>query len=100
MGDLGEVVLDQLLEDYFREIFNSTQPSEVQLEAGSTGVTSILTPEEEVDMDRDIGRRKWRKPLKNWDLLKPQGRTGFHAVLYYQHWDMLDSTVTQAFGSF
>lgn len=64
MGDLGEVVLVRLPEDYFREISIVPSPQKCSWKQVQRGVTSILTSEEEVDMDRDIGPEEVEEAVK------------------------------------
>ena len=88
--------LVRVLEDYFGSIFHSRCPSEEELEAATSCITSRLTKDDLVNIERPFTEEEVYRALKDMGPIMALGPDGFHALFYQSYWGIVGSSVANA----
>lgn len=84
----------QVVEDYFSNLFTSTNPDLDMLEEGLNGVNSSLNSVDREFLNSPFTAEEDFSALKMMGPLKALGPDGYHVVFFQRRWDFLDSPLT------
>jgi hypothetical protein len=92
----GELGVEEVITDYFNEIFSSSSLSPESIESALTGVDAVVSPEMNTELLRPFDEDDVKTTLFSMSPIKAPGRDGFPALFYQKIWGIVGDRVTKA----
>ena len=91
----GDEEVVQVVEGYFKEVFRSSRPSEVEIRLALQFVDTSLSENQSLILDVPFSASKVKQAVFDMGSLKAPGPYGFSVLFYQKYWGMVGGEVTR-----